>query len=292
MMRRKHRRDDHENLERWLVSYADFITLLFAFFVVMYSISSVNEGKYKVLSETLNAVFSDSQKAGLLDRSSHPVQIGIVKRSPDRAEIPIAPDQPPSSPEVIDEYGGEGADDLAQMKSLADQMERALAPYIQEDLIELKRQETWIEVEMKSGLLFPSGRSDLVPEAVPVLAKLADIVRTVPNTIHVEGHTDNKPINTREFPSNWELSAARAASVVHELMRDGVEPGRMAAIAYGEHHPIENNDSEDGRYRNRRVTLILQSRTASRFQLPASQAMGNVTAPAKARESGPDSQSR
>ncbi len=280
MTRRKNRHEEHENLERWLVSYADFMTLLLAFFVVMYSISSVNEGKYKVLSETLNAVFSDNQRAGLVERSSNPVQIGIIKRSPDRSEIPIAPAQPPSSPDAIDENGGEGVDDAEQLQNIADQIEGVLAPYIHEDLIALKQQDTWIEVEMKSGLLFPSGRSDLAPEAIPVLDKLAGIFRTVPNTIPVEGHTDNKPINTREFPSNWELSAARAASVVHQLMSDGVEPGRMAAIGYGEHHPIENNDSEEGRYRNRRVTLILQSRSASRFQLPASQAMGDVAAPA------------
>lgn len=282
-MRRKGRHEEHENLERWLVSYADFITLLFAFFVVMYSISSVNEGKYKVLSETLNSAFSTEKKhAGFVERSADPIQIGTVKRSLDASELPIVTENRPPSPDVIDNREGQAGDDGAQLEGIADQIERQLAPYIQDDLVQLKRHSSWIEVEMKSGLLFPSGRSDLSPEAIPMLEKLADIFKTVPNLIQVEGHTDNKPISTREFPSNWELSAARAASVVHQLMRDGIEPGRMAAIAYGEHHPILPNESEDGRYRNRRVTLKLQSRVLGSAQTSSGLSTGQLAAPKQA----------
>ena len=282
-MRRKSRHEEHENLERWLVSYADFITLLFAFFVVMYSISSVNEGKYKVLSETLNSAFSPDQKQpGFVERSADPIQIGTVKRSLDASELPIAPEKRPPSPDVIDNRGGQDGDDGAQLQGIADRIERELAPYIQDDLVQLKRQASWIEVEMKSGLLFSSGHSDLSPEAIPMLEKLADIFKAAPNTIQVEGHTDNKPINTREFPSNWELSAARAASVVHQLARDGIEPGRMAAIAYGEHHPIQPNESEDGRYRNRRVTLKLQSRVLDSAQTPDVLPAWQLAVPSKA----------
>lgn len=273
MRRRRH--EEHENLERWLVSYADFITLLFAFFVVMYSISSVNEGKYKVLSETLNSAFStEKRQPGFIERSANPIQVGTITQSVNGAEIPVVPDRRPPAPDVIDTGGGGSAgDDKAQLQGVADRIERELAPYIQDDLVRLRRHDSWVEVELKSGLLFPSGRSELSAEAIPMLEKLADIFKSVPNTVQVEGHTDNKPINTPTFPSNWELSAARAASVVHQLMRDGVEPHRMAAIGYGEHHPIQSNDSEDGRYRNRRVTLKLQSRTPDRPAPSASPAV-------------------
>jgi chemotaxis protein MotB len=279
-MRRKGRHEEHENLERWLVSYADFITLLFAFFVVMYSISSVNEGKYKVLSETLNTAFSTTTKQlGYIERTADPIQLGTITQSVDGAELPIVPDKRPSSPDVVDTGGGGSAgEDKAQLQGVADRIERELAPYIQDDVIQLKRHDSWIEVEMKSGLLFPSGRADLSVEVTPMLEKLSDIFKSVQNTIQVEGHTDNKPINTREFPSNWELSAARAASVVHQLMRNGIEPHRMAAIGYGEHHPIQSNDTEDGRYRNRRVTIKLQSKSADKAPVA-----GAPTPPAAAR---------
>jgi chemotaxis protein MotB len=269
MSKRRQAPEEPENHERWLVSYADFITLLFAFFVVMYSISSVNEGKYRVLSETLNSAFSDPrQPVATARRTTNPLQIGEVTRPLPASDEPIVPKIPPASPDLVDVQGGKAAEEENQLKNVADQIERVLAPFIQDDLIEVKREGSWIEVEMKSGLLFPSGSSNLSPEGIPMLEKMADIFKAIPNAIHVEGHTDNKPINTREYPSNWELSAARAASVVHQLARDGIGPERMAAIAYGEHHPIGSNDTDDGRYKNRRVTLILQSKSSSQRMLP------------------------
>lgn len=275
MTRRKRPVEEHENLERWLVSYADFITLLFAFFVVMYSISSVNEGKYRVLSEALTIAFSDPQKSTHTERTLDPIQLGDLKRG-HAPESSILPSKSSSSSDLIDIKGGQMEDEQAQLESVANEIERVLAPYIQDNLIAVKHDGAWIEVEMKSGLLFSSGRAELSLEAIPMLDKLTDIFKTIPNPIHVEGHTDNKPINTREFPSNWELSAARAASVVHQLMRGGVDPGRMAAIAHGEYHPIADNGTEEGRYKNRRVVLILQSRDMARYKMISDQPIDSI----------------
>jgi chemotaxis protein MotB len=268
-MRRRRSEEEHENLERWLVSYADFITLLFAFFVVMYSISSVNEGKYRVLSESLTAAFSEPQKLQHVEKTQNLIQIGELKRGQALAVNAIV--QLPEASDSADREGGQQGDDEAQLAEVASQIERVLAPYIQDELIAVKRESRWVEIEMKSGLLFSSGRAELSPESIPMLEKLADIFKTISNAIHVEGHTDNVPINTREFPSNWELSSARAASVVHQLMKDGVEPARMAAVAHGEYHPLADNGTEAGRYKNRRVTIVLQSRGSVRYKMASGQ---------------------
>jgi len=267
MARRKHSEEEHVNLERWLVSYADFITLLFAFFVVMYAISSVNEGKYRVLSESLSEVFKEPQKDHNLGATLEPIQIGQLKKGQDLLGELATSDGSASSEAMT----GAAAEDLdaerAELESLADQVETALSPYIQDDLVAVKRHELWVEVEMKSGMFFSSGKANLSKESLPALYRMSEIFRGIDNTIHVEGHTDNVPINTPEFPSNWALSSARAAVVVNQLMSNGIDPRRMAAIGYGEHHPIADNRTEEGRYQNRRVVIVLMSRGAARYKL-------------------------
>jgi len=263
MLKRRHSEEEHENLERWLVSYADFITLLFAFFVVMYSISSVNEGKYRVLSQSLAEVFKDS--GNQTARTGEPIQIGDAAKgdyivgSPERG-------QGAETPELIAEP--DASEEQARLESVANQLEAVLSPYIQDDLVLIKRHEQWVEVEMKSGLFFPSGKVNLAQESLPMLYRLSEIFREIPNPINVEGHTDNQPINTAEFPSNWALSSARAAVVVGQLTSYGVDPRRLAAIGYGENHPVDDNASEAGRNRNRRVVLVVMSKGTARYPLP------------------------
>jgi chemotaxis protein MotB len=275
--RRKRGHEEHVNLERWLVSYADFITLLFAFFVVMYSISSVNEGKYRVLSDTLSRAFDPKTTASDKVMTNDIIQDGL-RPGRDTAQLPIEEKLVPDNPAVI-ELKGKMGEDEAQLAKVAEDLDQVLAPYIQDDLINIRRDKAWLEVEMKSGLLFPSGSASLSTESMPMLDKLAAIFKELPNVIHVEGHTDNRPINTREFPSNWELSAARAASVVHQLMKAGVDPMRMAALSYGEYHPLADNHTEDGRYQNRRVTIVLQAHSMARYKLPSDARAGDVATP-------------
>lgn len=277
-MSRRNRYEEHENHERWLVSYADFITLLFAFFVVMYSISSVNEGQYRVLSDSIVSAFHNTKS------SLEPIQVGELVRSPllmseqitDVSEMPddvITPlmikfqqpgnevdeavEQEKPEDESFTEKSLNAAED--EINALGDNVAERMDDLIDEDIINIKRNKFWLEVEIKSSLLFPSGSSALIPDAIPVLQQLAETFVDLPNRINVEGFTDNKPIKTFVFPSNWELSAARAAAVVRLFEQSGIEPWRMASIGYGEYQPISDNDSDEGRAKNRRVVLVVMA---------------------------------
>ncbi|MGB5569994.1 MAG: flagellar motor protein MotD [Sedimenticolaceae bacterium] len=269
MARRHRQHEEHENLERWLVSYADFVTLLFAFFVVMYAVSSVNEGKYRVLSETLNTVFT------VAPRSDDPIQVGEVPR--DALALPDGP-LAPEQPDVVigSKAGGEaeaasasgqaengdgvqsdrfGAD--GEATRIADELAISLHDYIKNDLLKIHRDGDRIEIEMKERMLFESGAARLSSAALRALREVAKTLARIPSHLQIEGHTDNVPIATAAFPSNWELSAARAASVVHYLARSGIEPWRMAAVGLGEHRPLAENADEKGRAANRRVNIVV-----------------------------------
>ncbi len=237
MARRKKTHQEEENLDRWLVSYADFITLLFAFFVVMYAASSMNEGKFKQVSSSLNAVFNTEPK------SLEPIQVGEVSRKKDNSVI----DTPMDAASAVTE----------NFKELSDKIEQEMLSAIQSEDITLRRSEDWLEVEMNSHILFDSGQVQLVSSATPILQKIATILAGYPNPINVEGFTDDIPIKTNVFRSNWELSAARAVSVVHLFSKNGIEPERMSAIGYGEFRPIVKNNSMANREKNRRVVIAI-----------------------------------
>jgi len=278
-MARRKKHEEHENHERWLVSYADFITLLFAFFVVMYAISSVNEGKYRVLSETLNAVFSDPV------RSKNPIQIGEISRgqgeeSPAPGD-PLEPTFQIELPDVPTEPPPASADDVKTINDLSQQFSNTLSDLIESEDVKITQGEDWLELEIKSRVLFDSGEARLARAAVPIIGEIADILQSAANPIQVEGFTDNNPINTPRFPSNWELSAARAASVVHLLDRYGIQPDRMSAIGYGEYKPVADNDTEEGRQKNRRVVLVVLGRDNSRRNLDVFNPESTIDFPAE-----------
>nr|WP_298139851.1 flagellar motor protein MotD [uncultured Pseudomonas sp.] len=237
-MARRRPHEEHENHERWLVSYADFITLLFAFFVVMYSVSSINEGKYKILSESLVGVFNQP------DRAIKPIPVG--EQRPRTSE----PDH-----SLVDEDLTQAAPD--SLESIAGLVREAFGDLIADEQLQVRGNELWIEIELSSSLLFPSG--DALPNnaAFDIIEKIAKILAPYENPIHVEGFTDNLPIQTAQYPTNWELSTARAASIVRMLAMDGVNPGRLAAVGYGEFQPVADNATAQGRGRNRRVVLVV-----------------------------------
>lgn len=240
-MARRRAPEEPENHERWLVSYADFITLLFAFFVVMYSISSLNEGKYKILTESLVGIFNQP------DRAVKPIPIGE-----ERPRTTLTEKMP------ADELSGphhEAA--LDPLESIMRSMRGAFADLIDAKQLTVRGNELWVEIELNSSLLFPSGDALPNDRAFALLEKIAGILAPFANPIHVEGFTDNLPINTASYPTNWELSAARAGSVVRMLVADGVAPERLAAVGYGEFQPIADNKTAEGRARNRRVVLVV-----------------------------------
>lgn len=252
--RQRQPQDDLHNKERWLISYADFITLLFAFFVVMYSVSSVNEGKYKVLSETLNGVFNAPQ------RSLNPIAVGDhppdIQQTTGEDVIPAPVSEAPRNPPEDAEQRS------ANLRTMANQLSVAFSDLINQGVVTLETNDRWIELSLRNSLLFGSGDAEPHFDAFPILQSIADILKDHDNAIKVEGFTDNRPIQTAVFPSNWELSAARASAVVRVLTMDGVDPQRMAAVGYGQYQPVARNDTAEGRSRNRRVVVLI-SREAS-----------------------------
>jgi chemotaxis protein MotB len=272
-MARRRRHEEHENHERWLVSYADFITLLFAFFVVMYSISSLNEGKYKVLSEALVGVFNEAE------RSVKPIPIGEQKPQTVRPADPLVQDS-----DQTDAALGQGAQD--PLKSIADDVNAAFGDLIASNQMTVRGNELWIEIELNSNLLFGSG--DAMPSnlAFDLIDKVAKIVKPFDNPIHVEGFTDDQPINTAQFPSNWELSSARSSSIVRMLAMDGINPARLASVGYGEFQPLTSNATADGRARNRRVVLVISRNLDVRRSLTGSGTAANAKPDAALRRAG------
>lgn len=283
-MARRKKHEEHTNHEAWAIPYADLMTLLLAFFVVMYAISSVNEGKYRVLSESLTNAFSGSPK------TVDPVQVGDSRQSdPDAGRpmpIPSAARHgaPRPSPMLepalrpLSESGmrtGEGLDEAVltesrqQLTRIALELEEALADMVRTRQISIRHADLWLEVEINSDVLFDTASATLEPYAQSLLARLARLLRDQPNAIRVEGHTDNRPINTARFPSNWELSAARAASVVHLFAREQVEPERLVMVGYGEHRPKVAETSDAARDANRRVVLMVLAAPGTEGARPA-----------------------
>ncbi|MCD9034006.1 flagellar motor protein MotD [Luteimonas sp. Y-2-2-4F] len=272
-MARRRQHEEHGNHEAWAIPYADLMTLLLAFFVVMYAVSSLNEGKYRVMADSLANAFSGTP------RTVTPIQLGESNRRESDfgrpTPIPSGARHGPEAPSpVLDSplqpllesrmrRNGAGGDAEAlaasrrQLGAIAAQLEDALSDMVRARLVSVQRADLWLEVEINSDILFATGSAVLDPAAQALLARLARLLRDTPNPVRVEGYTDDRPIRTAQFPSNWELSAARAASVVHLFVREQVAPERLMLVGYGEYRPKADNASEAGRNANRRVVLMV-----------------------------------
>jgi len=258
------------NHERWLVSYSDFVTLLFAFFVVLYSISHVNENKYKTLSEAMSEVFSDPK------RSLKPIQIGELARSNTTSVI----EQNKSDDAKTDtrvsqgDSGGEGIlNQSAGLPQLSTQFSDEFSDLIDSNVVQVNSNEYWLEISLNNSILFPLGSVNTSTEAEKVVSEIADILKPFNNPIQVEGYTDNIAVSSAQFPSNWELSSARAAAILKILTANGVAPERLSAVGYGEHHPIAENNTAAGREKNRRVVLMIAREKINRPQVKTAEAI-------------------
>jgi chemotaxis protein MotB len=271
-MARKHAHEDHINHEAWAIPYGDLVTLLLAFFVVMYAVSSVNEGKYRVMADSLAEAF------GGKPRSMQPINMGKFEQkgsAADRAQL-VAQKLPrgmlasnvlrdlPNRPNMNLPRAQMAVAEQNQLNRAAEKLEhiavrieQALKPLIDTQLVTVQHRELWLEVEIKADILFTSGDARPRIDAAGTIQQLADVLREVPNAVRVEGYTDNQPISTAQFPSNWELSAARAASVVHVFASRGIDEDRLTIIGYGEKHARSSNDTAEGRNANRRVVLVI-----------------------------------
>jgi len=239
----KKKHEEHENHERWLVSYADFITLLFAFFVVMYSVSSVNEGKFKVLSESLVSSFNHKKTVGELSIVSLPIN----NNTPLQVKEPSSP-----------------RDNARVFLKVANAITAANVP----QGVEITTTERGLNIRIKDDALFQSGSARLNPQIEEFIDLIASLVKELPNLIAVEGHTDNQPIRSSLYPSNWDLSTARANVLVRYLIdHHHLADYRLSSTGYAGSRPVELNDTPEGQASNRRVELIvlkdIRSDTAS-----------------------------
>ena len=256
-MARKQKHEEHENLERWLVSYADFITLLFAFFVVMYSISQVNEGKYRVLSDSLVNAFKNAPTS--VTPVSPTMRIDATGKGQASSAQTVALKQ------TVIVRKNDPAQEVRQkqqaekMKGIAKDILKVMEALMKDGQVKVSQSVHGIAIEINASLLFASGQASLEEKSIKALKAVGKVLAEVPNDIQVEGFTDTTPINTLAYPTNWELSSARASSVVRLFAESGVQPERLVAVGYGEFRPIDTNSTPDGRARNRRVTVMILS---------------------------------
>ena len=231
-MSRKKKHEEHENHERWLVSYAAFITLLFAFFTSLYAMSSVNEGKYRVLSDSLAVSFNSSVHTSNASASG----VSFVKQG---------------SRNITSDFHNVFSNKYDKIKDALKELEKnkKLSFIVDENMLTIR---------ISESVLFTPGKDELLDEAHPVLDEVISILKGLPNSVRIEGHTDNIPINTERFPSNWDLSSARSIAILKYFIKEhGFAPSRLSALGYGEYRPIDTNDTPSGRLKNRRVDIMV-----------------------------------
>lgn len=257
-MARKKKEEEHENLERWLVSYADFITLLFAFFVIMYAISVVNVGKFKVASESIVASFKNSLvRTPLPETQSKQIVIDKVAIKPVIKPTIVSNKTSSAKGSPEEAQAAQRAEQIQANQKITADLLKAMEQSLKDGQVKVTETDRGISIDINASSLFDLGSATLRPEAVGKLMEVAKVLSQGTRQIEVEGHTDNLQINSLIFPSNWELSTARASSVVRQFMIGGVAPTRMVAVGYAENRPVATNDTTEGRARNRRVTVMV-----------------------------------
>lgn len=255
MSRRHGKHEEHVNTEAWSIPYADLLTLLLAFFVVMYAISSLNEGKYRVMSESISAAFKGEPMR------ETPITISTTSGVP--TTNPINLQNPESGGAAGPPTQSKIQAKAPSLQEIADSVAKAMSEMVIKDEVIIRKHEDWVEVEIKNDVLFPSGSATLTPKANGVVLRLGQVLAGISNPIYVEGHTDNVPIQQEIFPSNWELSAARSSAVIRLLAAGGISPRQMTALGFGEYRPTQPNDTPEGRAANRRVLLAILNRDRS-----------------------------
>ncbi|KMT23363.1 flagellar motor protein MotB [Clostridium cylindrosporum] len=228
MSRKRHKEEGHPNHERWLVSYADFITVLMIFFIVMFSMSQVNATKYKQLAASLNDALGGGKSI-------------------------IGSDKPPLTNENVAPIP-----EVKQMEEAKKEVEEYLKNEGLTGKVKVSIDDRGLVISLQDTLIFDSGSAIVKPTHRQTLAKIGIALKKMPNFIRVEGHTDNIPIKNSQFSSNWQLSAVRAANIVEVIINDSkISPNIISALGYGENRPVAPNSSSTERAKNRRVDIVL-----------------------------------
>ncbi len=261
-MAKRHKAPAHENHERWLVSYADFITLLFAFFVVMFASSTRDKERAAQVSESvrqaLEQKYGMAKIASVLGGAAGDIaQGGAVRKRPAEAKKPPA-EAPAPNPQAV------------ELLPSLEYLSRELEAEVRAGRLRLSLEPRGLVVSLPQATFFPSGQDTIAPDTYPAIAKLAEVIRKLPNPVRLEGHTDSVPIHNERFRSNWELSAARSIAMMELLAnRFGVPRHQMAIAGYADTVPADSNDTPEGRARNRRVDLVILNRMGALREPPA-----------------------
>ncbi|MBV9826685.1 MAG: OmpA family protein [Alphaproteobacteria bacterium] len=278
------------NHERWIISYADFTTLLLATFVVMYAVSSINSSKFQEMAEAFSTAFIgrtvtlDSTGLGApnkapFDFMPSPVHVPVVTRQEEIKNLPIALRQenalrampqgetdktapvlkqgdfklPPIDIRRLTEHHAR------ELDAAYEKLTQALSSLIGKGEVQVSLQSLGVVIDINDVLLFSSGKAQLTSDALPLIDQVAGILKGLPYQIQVNGFTDNAPIHNPQFDSNWDLSATRAISVVKRFVSAGVDPGLIVGAGFGEYHPVVSNSTPEGKAQNRRVSIVVVS---------------------------------
>ena len=237
MARKKVNRDEPKG-DEWLATYSDCVTLLMTFFVLLYAMSSVDENKMRALSQAFRTVMAGEAGDTILEYSLYNGDVPLIG-----GEIPT------------DTIDGEKIEE-----SMYYQVSKFVADHDLEAVVDIIESDLGVVIQLRDNILFETSKSDLRSESKEILDSIAALISSMNNNIVVEGHTDNRPINTAEFPSNWELSVDRAVNVVRYFVENGkIDPKRLSATGYGEFQPIVDNDTEENMEKNRRVNILIMT---------------------------------
>jgi chemotaxis protein MotB len=251
-MAQHHRRKkppDGPNHERWLVSYADFITLLFAFFVVMFATAQTDNAKAQAVSESVKrALEGESFKDTLSMLMGEKTNLKTIGQRPEAGG---------AKPGIADQSG-------LTLAELLPILSKALRPETQSGRLALHMTSRGLTISFTQAALFPSGEDEIAPDSYPTVQKIADAMNRVRNPARAEGHTDSIPIHNSRFRSNWELSAARSIALMELFTKFGVARERLSIAGYADTAPVDSNDTEEGRRRNRRVDIVILNESAAK----------------------------
>jgi chemotaxis protein MotB len=254
----RRRRDDRVNQDRWLVSYADFITLLFAFFVVLYSSAQVDKRKAGRLALAIQVAF---QELGVFQTSNTKIPLNDGEEIPfEKVQVVENVKKNSDLKQFVNPMKGvlSSATETQSLQEAEDAIKKALDPEIQRREVSMSMRREGLVVSLKEMGFFDSGSASIRPGSLNAISRLADVLKSRPENLRIEGHTDNVPIHTARFANNWDLSTARATELIQLLITDyGIPPSHLSAAGYGEFHPVATNDTPEGRAQNRRLDVVI-----------------------------------
>lgn len=229
--------DNESESNRWIISYADFITLLFALFVVLYAMSTVNQQKYETVFQSISKAF----------KIRTPVITPLLPYEENNSTINTSVSIVKPDTNLIN----------TEFDMIKKNIHQTFDGTLPDNLVSIRDDRDWIEIELKNSLLFDPGSARLIKSSNDLMEKIANILSSIPNIIQVEGFTDDSPMQNEQYPSNWELSGARAAAIVRKLEELGIQSERMSAVGYGQNYPVADNELDGGPAQNRRVKLLV-----------------------------------